>query len=161
MTHSDEDTARIQTLTRIAARQLQHLEYTDKRIFAGSTTAEILQQLRESSEFAERVDAFVSRFGRLQDTLGNKLLPALLSISGEPVSTALNNLDRAEKLGWLESSDRWFEGRRLRNLMVHDYLEDPQYLGDALDACHNLVPMLAQTLSVFIAELQQHGLEET
>lgn len=158
MTPGDEEIARIQTLIRIAKRQLEHLEYTDKRIFAGSATAEIMLRLREDAEFAERVDAFVSRFGRLQDTIGNKLLPALLSISGEPVNTALNNLDRAEKLGWLESSDRWFEGRRLRNLMVHDYLEDPQYLGDALDACHNLVPMLSKTLSVLIAELQRHDL---
>jgi len=36
------------------------------------------QDLENNIELAERVEAFVARFGRLQDTLGDKLLPTLL-----------------------------------------------------------------------------------
>jgi hypothetical protein len=41
--------------------------------------------LRQDPEMSERVDAFVARFGRLQDTLGDKLLPRLLQWLAEPV----------------------------------------------------------------------------
>jgi hypothetical protein len=58
--------------------------------------------------------AFVSRFGRLQDTVGDKLLPALLSALAEPVGPAIDNLDKAEKLGLLESARHCVaEARRL------------------------------------------------
>ena len=51
------------------------------------------------------MEAFVGRFGRLQDTLGDKLLPAYLAAEGEFPGTALDNLDRAERLGLLPSAD--------------------------------------------------------
>ena len=59
------------------------------------------------------MDAFVARFGRLQDTLADKLLPALLRQLAEPVRSAVENLDRAEKLGLLQSADDWLAMRRL------------------------------------------------
>ena len=71
-------------------------------------------------DLAERVDAFVARFGRLQDTAADKLLPELLRQLAEPVRSAVENLDRAEKLGLIEAADRWLEARRLRNRMVHE-----------------------------------------
>ena len=40
-----------------------------------------------------KVEAFVSRFCRLQDTLGDKLLPALLKALGEPDRALLINLE--------------------------------------------------------------------
>lgn len=40
-------------------------------------------------------------FWRLQDTIGDKLIPALLRALGEPQGAVIDNLDRAERLGWL------------------------------------------------------------
>lgn len=51
---------------------------TDARLFGVPMTPERVQSLRVDQDLAERVDAFVARFGRLQDTLGDKLLPRLL-----------------------------------------------------------------------------------
>ena len=81
---------------------------------------------------AERLDAFVARFGRLQDTVGDKLLPSLLMALAEPVGPAIDNLDKAEKFGWIESTEDWMEMRRLRNQMVHEYIEDVAVLASAL-----------------------------
>jgi len=39
--------------------------------------------LEADVELAERVDALVSRFGRLQDTVGDKLLPRYLDAVGK------------------------------------------------------------------------------
>jgi len=40
---------------------------------------------------AERLDAFAARFARLQDTAGDKLLPALLTWLGEPVGAPMRH----------------------------------------------------------------------
>ena len=104
---------------------------------------------------AERLDAFVSRFGRLQDTVTDKLLPALLQAMAEPRGAALENLDRAEKLGWLDSADQWLEMRKLRNQMVHEYIEDRVVLTDALQAGHAFVPMMLAVASRLIGKTQQ------
>jgi hypothetical protein len=61
------------------------------------------------------VEAFISRFGRLQDTLGDKLLPNLPAFVGERTATVVDNLDCAERLDWIKSSDSWLETRKLRN----------------------------------------------
>jgi hypothetical protein len=82
------------------------------------------------------VDAFVARFGRLQDTLAGGLLPRLLQALLEPVGSVLDNLSRAERLGWLRSASDWAELRLLRNRMVHEYVREPQELVDALQAAH-------------------------
>lgn len=104
---------------------------------------------------AERLDAFVSRFGRLQDTLADKLLPILLDMMAEPKGAAIENLDRAEKLGWLVSTDDWLEMRKLRNQMVHEYIEDLMILSGALQAGHEFVPTLVNTMSRMIMQAQQ------
>ena len=88
------------------------------------------------------MDAFVARFGRLQDTLGDKLLPQLLHALAEPVGPAIDNLNRAERLGWIASVDTWLEARRLRNRMIHEYVRDPLELATALSLAHAAVPEL-------------------
>lgn len=89
---------------------------------------------------AERVEAFVGRFSRLQDSLGDKLLPLLLNCLAERIGAVLDNLDRAEKLGLVPSAEDWMTMRNLRNQMVHEYIEDPLILANALQSGHNFVP---------------------
>ena len=62
------------------------------------------------SALSERLDAFVARFARLQDSLGDKLLPALLRALAEPVGAALDNLNVGERLGWFDSVEQWRSG---------------------------------------------------
>ena len=81
-------------------------------------------------------------FGRLPDTLADKLLPALLDWRAEPVAAAIDNLNRAERLGWIESVEVWTEVRRLRNRMIHEVVRDPAELASALTAAHAAVPLL-------------------
>ena len=62
-------------------------------------TVERALRLRTDVELSERTDAFVARFSRLQDTLADKLLPELLGWLAGPVGPAIDNLNRAERLG--------------------------------------------------------------
>lgn len=153
----DAERLRLQRLVRIVEREQRHLQGTVERLFAVPFTAERARLLDGDPELAERVDAFVARFARLQDTLGDKLLPALLSALGETAGAAIDNLDRAERLGWIASSDEWMAVRRLRNLMVHEYVEDPAVLADALRQAHDFMPMLLLAAGNMQHEVQSRG----
>ncbi|MDP1966651.1 MAG: hypothetical protein Q8K93_31165, partial [Reyranella sp.] len=105
----------------------------------------------------ERVDAFVGRFGRLQDTLADKLLPALLAALGEKAGAQIDNLDYAERLGFIESTETWLTMRQLRNQMVHEYIEDPVVLANALQVGHDFVPTLVTAAEAMTAEILKRG----
>ena len=71
----------------------------------------------------------------------------------EKTGAAIENLDRAEKLGWIESADVWLETRKLRNQMVHEYIEDMNILISALKAGHAFVPVLVTTAQRFAEQI--------
>lgn len=98
---------------------------------------------------------FLARFGRMQDTVGDKLLPALLNALAENPGPAIDNYDKAEKFGLMESADAWMEMRRLRNQMVHEYIEDLAVLASALRSGHAFVPALVATARRCVAEAQR------
>jgi hypothetical protein len=148
---------RLQFLYRVVGRESEHLAGTAQRLFAQAFTLERAAQLQSDAVLAEQVEAFASRFARLQDTLGDKLLPALLAATQERVGTQIDNLDRAERLGWLPSTDQWIAMRRLRNQMVHEYIEDMLILADALETAKSLVPTLLQVTRQLRLEVERRG----
>lgn len=157
MTVEPKVALRLQFLARVVRKECQHLTITDQRLFGGLFTLTQAMQLEENTDLAERVEAFVGRFGRLQDTVGDKLLPLLLAALGEKTSAAIDNLDRAERLGLLSSADEWIVMRNLRNQMVHEYVEDPVVLTSALQTGHVFVPALVAAASKMIAEIERRG----
>lgn len=146
---------RLQFLIRVVRKECIHLRATDQRLFAGPFTPETAARLDMDPDLSERVEAFVSRYGRLQDTLGDKLLPLLLRALGEKPASAIDNLDRAERLGWLDSADEWMSMRKIRNQMVHEYIEDLQVLTSALLTGHAFVPSLIATANAVVAEAER------
>lgn len=137
--------ARLQFLSRVTQKECLYLQETNQRLFADPMTLEGLHAMERDPLLSERLDAFVSRFGRLQDNLGDKLLPQLLDAMAESTGAVIENLDRAEKLGWIDSADAWLEMRKLRNQMVHEYIEDVYVLMSALKAGHAFVPVLLES----------------
>lgn len=149
---------RLLFLRRVVQKEADYLHLTDHRLFAFPFDEALAERLSDDVDLAERVEAFVGRFGRLQDTLADKLLPVLLSVSGEQVGAAIDNLDRAERLGWIASADDWLTMRRLRNQMVHEYIEDNTVLANALNSGHHFVPaLLLATEHLLLAA--QHAVE--
>ena len=148
---------RLKFLTRVVRKECQHLISTDQRLFATPFTLERTQQLETDLELAERVEAFVGRFGRLQDTVGDKLLPLLLVALGETPAAAIDNLDKAERLGLLGSADEWITMRQLRNQMVHEYVEDLTVLTSALQAGYDFVPILIAAVNKLTTEIDRRG----
>lgn len=106
--------------------EAQHLAYSWHRIYDQPITAAWVEGLAEQPELAERLEAFVSRYGRLQDTMGEKLLPRWLVALAETPGSMIEVLNRAERLGVVSSAERWLEARKLRNKLVHEYMTDAQ-----------------------------------
>lgn len=148
-------TARLEFLARVTDKGCQHLLDTDTRLFGNLFTLEEAKKIEADPILAERLDAFVSRFGRLQDTVGDKLLPALLTALAEKTGPAIDNLDKAEKFGFIKSADVWMEMRRLRNQMVHEYIEDLAVLTSALRSGHAFVPELVAAARRCVTEAQR------
>jgi hypothetical protein len=146
---------RLQFLLETVAKERRHLLLTTQRLFSEDINAAWVASLEERTDVAERLDAFVARFGRLQDTLGDKLIPALLRHLLENPGSNLDNLNRMEKLGLLISVDDWIEARNLRNRLIHEYMNDPEEFSSALHRAHQLVDLLDDTCDKVTGYLQE------
>lgn len=76
---------------------------------------------------------------------------------GERGFALIDNLDRAERLGLIASADDWMAIRNLRNQMVHEYVEDPVILSNALQSGHAFVPTLIGAADKMVAEIERRG----
>lgn len=134
----------VDQLIKVTSKESRYLMRTAARMLALKIDVSWVKSLEESDENSEMLDAFVSRYSRLQDTLGDKLLPALLRAGLEKTGSQLDNVLRAEKLGWIGSTESWIELRELRNRMVHEYMESPVDLLEALQQALRSVPILVE-----------------
>jgi len=132
-------------LLETVCREGEHLLGTDGRLFRQSIDAAWVEALQAQPELAERVDAFVARFGLMQDTIGDKLIPELRRQMLETPQSALDNLNRMEKLGLMASTLDWVEARNLRNRLVHECQRDALEFASALLRAHELVGLLVDT----------------
>jgi hypothetical protein len=114
------------------AREGRHLNYSWGRLFSQSIDANWVGRLEAEPELAERLEAFVSRFGRMQDTISGKLLPRWLMALAETPGSQIEVLNRAERLGVVMSTERWLAARQLRNRLIHEYMTDPNAFADDL-----------------------------
>ncbi|QXP83606.1 hypothetical protein [Methylococcus sp. Mc7] len=75
------------------------------------------------------LDQVAYRFAELQDTMGQKVLPAVLELAQEPISadaTFAVKLNWLERIGALPSADEWKKLRAARNAIAHEYPDDPE-----------------------------------
>ena len=83
------------------------------------------------------LDQIAYRFIKLQDTLGERFLSALLGLAEEPLSDATpfqQKLRRLERLGAVPSADAWRLLRELRNQIAHEYPDAPAIQAAMIEA---------------------------
>jgi hypothetical protein len=101
----------------------------------------------------------VFRFGRLQDAIGTRLLPAMLQLTQEwrDNEPFIDKLNRAEKLGMLPSAEQWQLLRELRNQSAHEYPAQPELVLLNLSRLVAHVPMLEQACDQLAQAALQRG----
>jgi hypothetical protein len=74
------------------------------------------------------LDQLAFRYMKLQDSLGEKVLPGLLGLSLDPLpddTPFVQKLNRLERLGLVPSAAGWKTLREVRNTLAHEYPDHP------------------------------------
>lgn len=102
-------------------------------------------------------DQLVFRFGRLQDTMDARLLPALLQLTQEWFYSEafIDKVNRAEKLGMIPSAEQWLMLRELRNQTAHEYPAQPELVIANLKRLISSLPQLEQAFE----QLQKQAIQ--
>jgi hypothetical protein len=118
----------------IAEKEARHLRYSWKQLFEyRNIDLAWVERLDEEPDEAVVLEAFVSRFSRLQDHIAGRLIPIWLESLAEQPSSQIENLNKAEKLRVIDSAQDWLTARQVRNFLVHEYLQDPKNKLEALE----------------------------
>lgn len=140
----------------IASKEVRLLENSRSRLFENHLiNADWIKRLENEPTLADMVESFAARYGRLQDNLGDKMLPRLFAWLGEKPAPFIDNLNRAERLGLIESSEAWMAARSLRNKLVHEYIDSPQEMADALNLANRMSGEMIgayDSLKTYVAE---------
>lgn len=139
----------------IAEREARALEASWQGLNKIELDVQQLDQLAPDATLAISVEAFAARFGRLQDHLGEKLIPRLLLLLGEATGPLLDNLNRAERLGILENALDWLAWRKLRNRLVHEYFQEAALFAQAIQQALSATPVLLNLLKTIRQRAQQ------
>lgn len=82
------------------------------------------------------LDQVAYRFTKLQDTMGQKVLPTILDLAQEPIApdaTFVEKLNWLERMGALPSAEEWKKLRVARNAIAHEYPDDPELGASAIN----------------------------
>lgn len=86
------------------------------------------------------------------------MIPTLLEAAGERPGAAIDNLSRMERLGLVSNADEWIAMRRLRNRLVHEYIESPTEMLPALAAALAFTDTLVATRKALMAWCEARSL---
>jgi hypothetical protein len=143
----------------LAKKESEHLHYSQSTLFAMPIDLTWVKSLGTQPHLAEKVEAFVSRFGRLQDHLGEKLFPRFAALVGESNKTLLDSLATAERMDMLPSADAFIAARKLRNALVHEYMHDSELFLESLFAARDACDMFFGIVKKADAELRRLGVQ--
>jgi len=131
----------------LAEKDVAHLAYTHRTLYAQHIDLPWVQALAKREDLAEKIDAFVGRFGRLQDHRAEKLIPRFAALLGSVPKFLLDNLAYAERAGWIESAEEFVGVRKLRNLLVHEYMAETELFLESLQAADEATHLLINVVT--------------
>lgn len=103
-------------------------------------------------------DQMQYRFSRLQDTMGQNLIPSLLTALQEDASqmSALERIKKCETLGVIESADSWVDMRILRTGMSDDRENDSAEMAVMLNRIYESAGKLSANLQHIMKYAVKH-----
>ena len=91
------------------------------------------------------IDQMIFRFSKLQDTMGEKVFPSILLLSGEDIKmmTYIDRLNRLEELD-VVNKDRWMVLRKERNEIASEYSYNIDEVVDSINHIYRRVDELVE-----------------
>lgn len=114
----------------------RHAQILDMALTALANLDATGQNAEIDTEQTRILDQLAYRFGKLQDTMGEKVLPLILEIAQEVViehATFIEKLNQLEKMGAISSVEDWKKFRVARNSLAHEYHEQDDLKKAALE----------------------------
>lgn len=145
---------------RIVRKEAKWLEKSRSRLFCRVVDAAWVASIEQDDDLAERVEAFVSRYSRLQDTMGEKLFPKLLELIGQSGKSLIDILNQVERIGLLQDAQQWLVWRNLRNRLIHEYMENHEEFANALIAANDYSGQLLARVDAIQDWLMEIGIDE-
>jgi hypothetical protein len=110
-----------------------------------------------SEERVRALDQFIYRFGKLQDTAGTQLFPALLAALEEPYRgwAMRDRLNRLAQLDILRDLQAWQAVRAVRNRLTHEYPDDSARQVAILNEAWNFAPVLLRVVGEVVHAAEQ------
>lgn len=99
-----------------------------------------------------------ARFLACKTNMADKLIPRWLACLAERVGSQIENLNKAERLGVIESTEAWLIARKLRNQLGHEYMNDPEAFAAVLAEVKHLAQILLDTFDRITADAKAHNL---
>ncbi|HQZ87570.1 MAG TPA: hypothetical protein PLV31_01955 [Gammaproteobacteria bacterium] len=90
------------------------------------------------------IEMLTSRFAKLQDYLGTKVFDIFFEVEQENVDgfTMIDKLNKLEKLGIINDAHQWRDMRGARNIVEHEYPDNPLLIASNLNKIHDMIPFL-------------------
>jgi hypothetical protein len=121
-------------------KRLEHAQSKLKKLMPLS----VHQYEQLTDDQIETLDQFLYRFGKLQDTIGQRLFSGILFLLEEPVKeiSFLDKLNRLEQLNIIDSKEQWLSLRNMRNSLAHEYEDDVKEMCQAINLVYHSYPLL-------------------
>lgn len=124
----------------IHVERIQHSKNQLKTIFPLSS----LSIANFSEENLLNIEMLTSRFAKLQDLIGTKIIDYYLNANQENIIglTIRDKVLKLEKLGIIEKASIWTKLREIRNHLAHEYPDDPNLTASYLNEVFTLADEL-------------------
>ncbi len=112
-----------------------------------------------SKETVSFIDQMSYRFAKLQDTAG-RILQILLLVLQEDMESSpfIDVLNRAEKLGIIESAQEWISLREQRNILSHEYSEEDEEIVFGINRLYGISKRLCEMYIGIKKYIKEKGL---
>ncbi len=64
----------------------------------------------------------------------------------------------SERMGWVDNAEEFIVARKLRNLLVHEYMTEPRHFDEALITAKSATELLFRVVAATKAEASSRGL---
>jgi hypothetical protein len=117
------------------------------------TTSQSVQHFTEQEILL--IEMLTSRFAKLQDYLGANVFDLFFDETGENVNgmTMIDKLHRLEQLYILDDTQQWMEMRKVRNIIEHEYPDNPLLVSNTLNEIYKMCPILIAIKDKVFAKL--------